>query len=117
MLEVRLPRPGRDRQRTLRIAVAIHGLPEQRDLTHASIDQQPNFGQDFARAAVALGAARVRHDAIRATLVAALHDRHERRGTGAARLCLRVQKPRRVQIEHGANARRRAQLDLGQDAR
>ena len=55
----------------------VHGLTEQRDLAHAAGDQRGDLGHDVVRRAVALGAARVRHDAERAALVAALHHRDE----------------------------------------
>ena len=57
-----------------RVAVGIHILPEQLDLGVAGIGHALRFGQHRRRGAAAFLAARVRHHAVGAELVAALDD-------------------------------------------
>src|SRR6476659_6621148 len=51
-------------------AISIHVLAEQGELQNAASDAVPCFGFDLGRGSRVLGAARIRHDAERAELVA-----------------------------------------------
>ena len=60
------------------LAVAVHVLAEEGDLLVALGDQAAAFLDDLLRLAAALAAADVGHDAVRAEVVAAVHDAHPR---------------------------------------
>jgi hypothetical protein len=56
------------------VVIRIHGLPEQHHLAHAIGHDALDFSYDIGEPAAALGAARGRHDAVRAPIVTpALH--------------------------------------------
>ena len=57
-------------------AVRIDILPQQHDLRHAVLRQLPDLRDDLLRAAAALPASDVRHNAVAAEIVAAKHDIH-----------------------------------------
>jgi hypothetical protein len=74
----------RDRRAVLE-AVVVDRLPEQRDLDHARVGEPLALVDDVVGRAVHLGAARERHDAVGAELVAAPGDADvapTRRGVG-----------------------------------
>ena len=60
------------------VAVAVHVLTQQRDLAVARLDQLAALGDDLLRVAAALASAHIGHDAVRAEVVAPVHDRHPR---------------------------------------
>ena len=60
------------------LAVAVDVLTEQRDLFIARRDQLADLAHDLLRLAAAFAAADVGHDAVRAEVVAAVHDAHPR---------------------------------------
>src|SRR5882724_5644805 len=91
VFEVRLTRPWCGWQRASRVAVAVHGLSEQRHFAHAGVHEALDLVHDLRGGAVALWTARIRHYAIRAALVAALHDCYECGGAGSPWLCTRAQ--------------------------
>jgi len=59
-----------------RVSVRVHRLPEQRDLAAAVRHKHPGFFEDVVGRPAALRAARERHDAVRAELVAAALHAH-----------------------------------------
>ena len=61
------------------LAVGVHVLPEERDLAIARAHQLLDLVEDLLERPRDLLATRRRHDAVGALLVAAFHDRHERR--------------------------------------
>ena len=56
--------------------VAVHVLPQQRDLADAVAGEALDLGDQLGRVAARLAAAHRRHDAVRADAVAALRDLH-----------------------------------------
>src|SRR5260370_368922 len=83
-------RPGRPVGPVAVIGMAV--LADERDFAHAGVRQPLDFGEDFVRRPRRLHAARVRHDAKGAELVAAFLHSDEGRYTaaadrGAARRC------------------------------
>jgi hypothetical protein len=89
----------------VRLVPRVHRLTEQRDLPHARRHQPLRFGDDLITGAIALGAACVRHDAIRAALIAALHDRDVGAYLASQWLRVRLQEARRFEIEDRASDR------------
>ena len=69
----------------IRPEVRIHVLAEQGDLPVSGGNQFTGFTQDAVRIAAALGATDIRHDAIRADIVAAAHDGDKCRHSGRIR--------------------------------
>ena len=80
-LEARLYGRQDARRYTAAPSVARHDLAEQGDFLHAAGDEFAAFGEDVGNGAAAFLAARGRHDAEGAMLVAALHDA-DKRGDG-----------------------------------
>ena len=69
-----------------RPAIGVDVLAEQVDFAHALLGELRDFGQHVVERAADFLAARVRHDAERAVLRAAFHDRDERGRAFGARL-------------------------------
>lgn len=67
------------------LAIGVDILAEQRDFLIAVLHGFLDLAHDVLRQTAALAAAHVRHDAVRAEVVAAVHDRHP--GREAARTC------------------------------
>ena len=63
--------PQEVREVVLAVVVRVHRLSEQHHLAHPVRDDVAHFANDFAHATAALRPARVRHDAVRAAVVAA----------------------------------------------
>jgi hypothetical protein len=102
-----------------RLVPGVHGLPEERHLAHAALDERADLADHVARGAVALGPARGRHDAEGAALVAALHDGDERAHLAVAprQLGAGIEEARVVHVEHGARDGRLLALHVGDEAR
>lgn len=56
------------------LAISVYVLPEQRNFLKALAGQIAHFGDDVLRTAAAFLAAGHRHDAVRAELIASVHD-------------------------------------------
>ena len=61
------------------LAVAVHILPQQHDFLHAAVTQRFRFRHNRAHFARTLPPAHIRHDAVGAVVVAAVHNRDIRR--------------------------------------